>query len=296
MKNATANRKSTSIRKPASLTDPYWEILVMNAVVKHAPSNSVLVRLGNRFGIDPEKMMATLKATAFKGEVTDAQMAALCVVADQYGLNPWTKEIYAFPDRNNGIVPVVGVDGWSRIVNSNPQFDGMDFNEGPTDGKQVPEWIECVIHRKDRSHPVKVKEYFSEVYRDIGPWKSHPRRMLRHKAMIQCARLAFGFVGIFDEDEAERIIDVTPPRIDPRGDTSHIPAEEVAKHVAAVADILNSDKEEKDIAILLREYVAEYLNPFPEVWMRVSDKLAKDGIISKANFKKYISLHLEADM
>jgi hypothetical protein len=36
--------------------------------------------------------------------------------------------------------------------------------------------------------------------------------MLRHKAMIQCARLAFGFVGIYDQDEAERIVvDVTPP-------------------------------------------------------------------------------------
>ena len=36
--------------------------------------------------------------------------------------------------------------------------------------------------------------------------------MLRHKAMIQAARLAFGFTGIYDQDEAERIveIDVTP--------------------------------------------------------------------------------------
>lgn len=29
--------------------------------------------------------------------------------------------------------------------------------------------------------------------------------MLRHKAMIQCARIAFGFTGIYDEDEAQRI-------------------------------------------------------------------------------------------
>jgi hypothetical protein len=29
--------------------------------------------------------------------------------------------------------------------------------------------------------------------------------MLRHKAMIQAARLAFGYGGIFDQDEAERI-------------------------------------------------------------------------------------------
>ena len=41
----------------------------------------------------------------------------------------------------------------------------------------------------------------------MGPWKTHPKRMLRHKAMIQCARLAFGFTGIYDQDEADRIVE-----------------------------------------------------------------------------------------
>jgi type IV secretory pathway VirJ component len=31
--------------------------------------------------------------------------------------------------------------------------------------------------------------------------------MLKHKARIQCARQAFGFAGIYDEDEAVRIIE-----------------------------------------------------------------------------------------
>jgi phage recombination protein Bet len=151
---------------------------------------------------DGTGLMETLKATAFKGQVSDAQMTALLVVANQYGLNPWTKEIYAFPDKNNGIVPVVGVDGWSRIINSHPQFDGMDFEQ---DGESCT----CIIHRKDRSHPVRVTEYMAECKRpNVGPWSSHPRRMLRHKAMIQCARLAFGYSGIFDQDEAERIVEV----------------------------------------------------------------------------------------
>ncbi len=35
----------------------------------------------------------------------------------------------------------------------------------------------------------------------------HPTRTLRHKTLIQCARLAFGFAGIFDQDEAERVIE-----------------------------------------------------------------------------------------
>lgn len=149
---------------------------------------------------DGADLIDTLKVTAFKGQVSDAQMTALMVVANQYGLNPWTKEIYAFPDKTNGIVPVVGVDGWSRIINSHPQFDGMEF-------EQDDESCTCIIYRKDRSHPIKVTEYMAECRRQTGPWQSHPRRMLRHKAMIQCARLAFGFAGIYDQDEAERIVE-----------------------------------------------------------------------------------------
>ncbi|MFO1465836.1 MAG: recombinase RecT [Steroidobacteraceae bacterium] len=67
-------------------------------------------------------------------------------------------------------------------------------------------WIECTIERKDRSMPVSVREYLAECERDTGPWKSHPRRMLRHKALIQCARIAFGFAGVYDPDEGDRIV------------------------------------------------------------------------------------------
>lgn len=148
-------------------------------------------------------LIDTLKATAFKGQVSDAQMTALLVVANQYGLNPWTKEVYAFPDKNNGIVPVVGVDGWARIINNHPQFDGIEY-------EQDAESCTCIIYRKDRSKPTRVTEFMAECKRGTGPWQSHPRRMLRHKATIQCARLAFGYGGIYDQDEAERIAEAQP--------------------------------------------------------------------------------------
>ncbi len=170
-----------------------------------APSSALAVitdKLAARFHLAEAgaDLVQTLKATAFKGPVSDAQMTALLVVAQQHGLNPWTREIYAFPDRQNGIVPVVGVDGWSRIINDHPAFDGMDF-------EQDAESCTCRIHRKDRRHPVAVTEYLAECRRNTGPWQSHPRRMLRHKTMIQCARLAFGYGGIYDPDEAERIME-----------------------------------------------------------------------------------------
>ena len=160
---------------------------------------------------DGSELANTLKATCFKGstQVSDMQMTALLVVAQQYNLNPFTKEIYAFPDKG-GIVPVVGLDGWSRIINEHRQFDGMDF-------EQDNESCTCIIYRKDRSHPVKVTEYMSECKRTTGPWSSHPRRMLRHKAMIQCARLAFGYVGIYEQDEAERILETDGPKLNLQG-------------------------------------------------------------------------------
>jgi len=181
------------------------------AEVNEIGARTLTKRLADRFGVDENKMMGALKATAFKtaAGVTNEQLMALCIVAEQHNLNPWTKEIYAFPSKGGGIVPVVGVDGWARIINSHPQFDGMDF-------EQNDESCTCIIYRKDRSHPVKITEYMSECKQSaIGPWTTHPKRMLRHKAMIQCARISFSYGGIYDQDEAERIIEaevISPKR------------------------------------------------------------------------------------
>lgn len=195
----------------------------MGEVAPMAKKPKILEKMGERFGIEPNKMVDTLKATAFRTRepITNEQMLALCVVADQYSLNPWTKEIYAFPDKHGGIVPVIGIDGWSRIINNNPQFDGMEFEYSDDliqseEHKPCPSWVRCKLYRKDRSHAVAVEEYLDECYRPpfngrngvvVGPWQTHTKRFLRHKSMIQCARIAFGFVGIYDEDEAERIVE-----------------------------------------------------------------------------------------
>ena len=186
---------------------------------------TLLNKLSTRFAVDESKLLTTLKATAFKvkdGTVSDEQMTALMVVADQYGLNPFTRELFAFPDKQNGIVPVVSVDGWSRIINEHGALDGIEFRYGEKietlpDAKPCPEWCEVIIRRKDRSQPIIVREYLDEVYRppfkgkdgyvSKGPWQTHTKRFLRHKTLIQGSRIAFGFGGIYDEDEALRIIE-----------------------------------------------------------------------------------------
>jgi hypothetical protein len=142
-------------------------------------------------------------------------MMALLVVANEYGLNPFLKEIYAFPTKGGGIAPMVSIDGWIRIVNNRPEFKSVTFAYPPDETAPDDYYVEVTMERHDRSAPLVVREYYRECVRDTEPWKSHPRRMTRHKAYIQCARLTFGYGGIYDPDEAERIanamaIDVVP--------------------------------------------------------------------------------------
>lgn len=183
---------------------------------------SLIQKFADRYSVDPTKLMNTLKATAFRQrndkEVSNEQMMALLIVADQYKLNPFTKEIFAYDDKG-AIVPVVSVDGWARIMNEHPQFNGVEFRYSEEivtmpGGKPCPAWCEAVIYRRDRERPIIVREYLDEVYQEprgekkyAGPWQTHTKRFLRHKTLIQGNRVAFGFAGIYDEDEAARIVE-----------------------------------------------------------------------------------------
>lgn len=158
--------------------------------------------MADRLQVDPIKLHETLKNTVFRG-ANDHELLALSVVANAYNLNPLLKEIYAFPGKHGGITPIVSIDGWIRIVNEHPQFDGVEFEYTEEDGRPVS--CTAIIHRKDRSRPVKVTEFMAECARGTEPWKQFPRRMLRHKALKEAARVAFGFSGITDEDEAHDV-------------------------------------------------------------------------------------------
>lgn len=187
---------------------------------------SLVREFAKRWHIEPGKVIHILTKTAFRQRgnqmVTNEQMAALMIVADQYGLNPFTGEIKAYPDKSGGIVPFVGIDGWSKMINRHEHYDGVRFTpvgELEESAEHAACWlgIECAIYRKDHQHPTVVTEWLDECYKPPtvrddgstyrGPWQTHTKRMLRHKALIQCARVALGFVGVYDEDEADRIID-----------------------------------------------------------------------------------------
>jgi len=84
----------------------------------------------------------------------------------------------------------ITIEGCSKLLNQHPQFNGLVFNQADTFIDGVPEWMECSIYRKDRTLPTTVREYFTEVRSENSIWQKMPRRMLRHRALQQCVRLA----------------------------------------------------------------------------------------------------------
>lgn len=187
------------------------------------PKNQIAI-MAERLSIDSNELygivLNTVMPTGNKvPQVTNEQFVSFLAVANEYGLNPLTKEIYAFPTKAGGVQPIVSIDGWLKIINDHPNFDGMEFKDQvDSNGKLIS--ITCQIHRKDRKHPTEVTEYMNECAGTSEPWKKWPARMLRHKAAIQAARYAFGFSGIADPDEGERIKSVQEKDVTPANDSA----------------------------------------------------------------------------
>lgn len=190
---------------------------------KTAPN--IFTLMAKKYHLDPDKFLQIIKSTVMKPskdgrEATMEEIAAFLIVSHKYNLDPFTKEIYAFPSKRGGVVPIVSIDGFLSIMNRHPDYDGMDVphyseDEATMDGaKPCPTWCEVTLYRKNFQKPITVREYLDEVYITAeakggfpGPWQTHTKRMLRHKTIEQAARIAFGITGIYTPDEAQRIIE-----------------------------------------------------------------------------------------
>lgn len=181
------------------------------ATIQPQRKSSLLEVMAAKYHMDPQTFANTVRKTAMPSNATNEEFAAFCMVAKEYNLNPILKEIHAFPKKGGGIQPIVSIDGWISLVNQHPQCDGYEF-EWQTAANGDPISCKCTMHRKDRTHPVVVEEFLAECWRNTEPWKMK-HRMLRHRALMQAARYAFGFSGIMDQDEAETLAqmrDITP--------------------------------------------------------------------------------------
>lgn len=146
----------------------------LNSEIDGTPLNGakLMGQLAARFGVEPGKLAKALKQTCFRqtdGEISSEELLALAVVANEYGLNPFLKEIYAFRNKNGAIMPLVSIDGWLKIMHRQPTFRGFETTFGP-DGSMVmgkealPQWCEVAIKKEGLDLPIKHREYLSEVF------------------------------------------------------------------------------------------------------------------------------------
>lgn len=117
-------------------------------------------------------------------------LLALLRIAREHHLDPLKEEVALALYEDSHWQAYITVEGYAKILNSHPAFDGITFSQSDESSDGIPFWMECMIYRKDRSHPIVVREYFDEVKRDQAIWQKMPRRMLRNRVMQQCARLA----------------------------------------------------------------------------------------------------------
>ena len=168
-------------------------------------------------------------------QATNAELAIVTGVCATYGLNPLVKECAAFVSGGKLSV-VVMVDGWYKLVNRRPEFDGVEFDDKFDDKGNLAS-ITCRMFIKGRERPVCVTEYMSECKDPKSSvWTKWPARMLRHKAYIQCARMAFGISEVIDDDEASRIAANSPREKDITPATKAIDWEAIKADMAECGD------------------------------------------------------------
>ena len=119
------------------------------------------------------------------------QLNALRLIS-KHDLDPFADEISIHQYEDGHWQAFITIDGWSKLINSHPAFSGICFSESNELVDGVPSWMGCAIYRNDRVVPIEVKEYLCEIQTEHRIWQEMPRRMLRHRVIAQCARLAFG--------------------------------------------------------------------------------------------------------
>jgi phage recombination protein Bet len=192
-------------------------------------------------------------------------------------------------------------------------------------GVKAPEWCEFVVYRWNEKaqmraeYPVMLK--FTECCATAfdkkkqepyvnDRWTKAPQQMLTKCTEAAALREAFpdelGGTHTADEMIGQQlepiVVEAKVTRVDPRGDLSGVSDNAVVHHYDQICELLNQDKVETEIAQDLRDYVAEHLQKFNELYICVLDTLKKnkgtddDGRITgltKKAWDEYLNLGID---
>ena len=153
----------------------------------HSLIKKELAKAATGLGIDEAELKAWIDLQI---DVPAKTILTLLRMMQNLHLDPLLEEIGLAQYEDGQWHVFITIEGCAKLLNHHPQFNGLLFNQANTLIDGVPEWIECSIYRKDREVPTTVREYYIEVRGENAIWQKMPRRILRHRALQQCVRLA----------------------------------------------------------------------------------------------------------
>lgn len=164
-------------------------------------------------GVPANKVCGLLRAVwgsgVSKGQepLTDQELFQGMSLIARYHLDPITREVYVSRDKRGRLMVIVGVDGWVKILDRTPDYDGLTQElEFDSTGKTLVA-VTTTIYSTKRTHPTCYKAFAQEYQRVSGfVAQSMPWHMLRIFSLRHAARL-FTPVGanVMMEEEAEFI-------------------------------------------------------------------------------------------
>jgi phage recombination protein Bet len=175
------------------------------------------------------EMLNTLRNTVAPG-LTDSEFALFAEIVKSTGLNPVTKEVWAIK-AGGRLQLMTGINGFLRIANSHPMFDGMEV-EFDKDGDRIVA-ATAKVYRKDRRFPAVATAFMAEYGKPTPIWKQMPSVMLAKCAKSLAIREAFvqELGGLYTQEEMPA--EFAPPRATTIPQEALIVSEKTGKVIGA---------------------------------------------------------------
>jgi len=173
-------------------------------------------RVAAFLGCDQSRVFDVLRViwTTTKGTppLTNQELMVGMALVARYELDPFAREIYVTRGKK-GLMVIVGVDGWIRVLDRTDHYDGMDVSID-RDGDDKVVSVTTTIYSKNRSHPAQYVALADEYRKLAGPVASTIFiHMLRIFSLKHAARLFVPLGSVVTEEEANWMADAPP--VDP---------------------------------------------------------------------------------
>src|SRR3954471_6182375 len=145
----------------------------------NAPSQqlSIFSTFAAQRHMEKEALISTLMRTIAPPDASMEDLVGFLQIAHRFDLDPWAKEIFLIKGKGK-ISTYISLDGYARIVNRQPEYDGCSFSYDQ-DADGVIRSVTCEMYRKDRTRPTIVTEFLSECQMpESTAWRKSPGRML----------------------------------------------------------------------------------------------------------------------